>query len=116
MLYEVITDVLYYESLPSSSGVWATKATGFANYDWYDEWYGSSLNQQHNVSISGGEEKTSYYISGGMIDQNGILNYGIDNYKRYNLSAKINTALTDWWDVVITSYSIHYTKLYEQLF
>jgi len=92
-------DVLYYESLPSSSGVWATKATGFANYDWYDEWYGSSLNQQHNVSISGGEEKTSYYISGGMIDQNGILNYGIDNYKRYNLSAKINTALTDWWDV-----------------
>ena len=92
-------DVTYYESVPSSAGIWATKANGFANYNWYDEWYGNSVNQQHNISVSGGEEKTSYYISGGLVDQNGILNYGTDYYKRYNLSGKINTAITDWWDV-----------------
>ena len=92
-------DVTYYESIPSSAGIWATKANGFANYNWYDEWYGSSVNHQHNVSISGGENKTSYYLSGGLVDQNGILNYGIDYYKRYNLTGKINTAITDWWDI-----------------
>lgn len=92
-------DATYFESIPLPNGRWGSNQDSHANYDWYDEFFGHSLNQQHNVSVRGGSEKSSYYLSAGYVEQNGVLNYGTDNYKRYNLIGKINTSITDWWDV-----------------
>ena len=83
---------------PNGNGKWAQNNIGFANNDWYDIMFGQSLSQKHNFSLQGGSEKTSYLLSAGFLSQNSVFNFGEDTYKRGNVLAKINTALTDWWD------------------
>ncbi len=83
----------------SGNGKWNANYKGYANNNWYDIMYGHSVNQKHNLSLQGGTKKTSYYLSTGFLSQGGVLNFGEDTYKRGNLSAKINTAISDWWDV-----------------
>ncbi len=91
-------DVSYYEAMPLANGAWGNQQNAHADYDWYDEFYGSSLNQQHNLSVNGGSNKITYYFSSGFTDQNGVVNYGTDYYKRYNLVGKMKAAITDWLD------------------
>ena len=93
------TDVSYYEAMPLANGTWGNQQNAHANYDWYDEFYGSSLNQQHNLSVKGGSNKITYYFSSGFTDQNSVINYGTDYYKRYNLTGKVKAAITDWLDL-----------------
>lgn len=91
-------NVSYYETIPLANGRWANQNQSHANYDWFDEYYGKSINQKHNFSFQGGSLKSSYYFSAGYIGQEGILNYGTDTYQRINVIGKLNTAITDWWD------------------
>ncbi|MFV0521754.1 MAG: SusC/RagA family TonB-linked outer membrane protein [Mangrovibacterium sp.] len=90
--------------LPTDGNLWGKPAgdpftTAYANTDWYGELYKeNSFSQEHNVSINGGTEKTSYYASLGFLNQNGLLNFGDDGLDRYNISAKINTELASWLD------------------
>lgn len=70
---------------------------GYANTDIWKETYKSSVfSQEHNVSASGGSEKISYYTSFNYLDQDGLLQFGDDGKKRYNITGKINATLTDW--------------------
>ena len=55
--------------------------------------------QKHNLSISGGSDKTTYNISMGYLDQNGIIKVNPDEYKRYTFNANVNTNIRDWWSV-----------------
>ncbi|HRO47149.1 TonB-dependent receptor [Agriterribacter sp.] len=89
----------YYESMPLANGTWGNNQDAHANYDWYDEYYGNSLNQQHNLSVKGGSNKLTYYFSSGFTGQNGVINYGTDSYKRYNIAGKVKAAITDWMDI-----------------
>lgn len=79
---------------------WQTGAFGLKNtasYDWDDimfKDYGSR--KKHNLSFSGGTEKLSFYLSGGMYDEQGIIKPADDLYKRYNVSATINAEIFDW--------------------
>ena len=51
-----------------------TWTKGYANTDWYDETYKSSVfSQEHNVSVNGGAEKVTYYASFNYLDQGGLL-------------------------------------------
>ncbi|MEG1187498.1 MAG: TonB-dependent receptor [Bacteroidales bacterium] len=70
------------------------------NTDWLNEFYkNSAFMQQHNMSLSGGTDRNSYYASLGFKDQDGIFRYGNDNYKRLNMSFNFNTKATDWLDL-----------------
>ena len=55
--------------------------------------------QNHEFSVSGGTQKTSYNIGLGFIDQSGIMKHNTDSYERYNLSSSISTKINDWWRV-----------------
>jgi TonB-linked SusC/RagA family outer membrane protein len=46
---------------------------------------------QHDLSITGGTEKTQYYIGGGYLYQEGIFKSGDLNYNKYNLRTNITT-------------------------
>ena len=59
--------------------------------------------QEHNLSISGGSGKTNYYVSGALLDQQGLIRYGHDAFKRYNLTAKLSTDITPWLTVSYTN-------------
>ena len=59
---------------------------GFGNTNWTDETFGTGINTQHNVSVSGGTEKVRYFASLGYLHQKG--NVDNFNYTRYN--ARVN--------------------------
>ncbi|HEY0768705.1 MAG TPA: TonB-dependent receptor plug domain-containing protein, partial [Sphingobacteriaceae bacterium] len=65
----------YFETTPMANGTWGINNFGNANYDWFDEYYGSGVNQKHDLSVQGGSKATSYYLSGGFTSQEGVLNY-----------------------------------------
>ena len=69
------------------------------NTDWWNELYKTSFSQIYNASISGGSERTSYYVSVGMNDQGGILKVGKDRYKKYNALVNVSTDVTKWLNV-----------------
>lgn len=67
------------------------------NTDWIDAIYDDySINTQHNVNVSGGSEKTSYYAALGMLDQGGLLTHFDEEFKRYNVNLNVDTDVTDW--------------------
>lgn len=69
-------------SLLASSGVTAAQVANWGNgSNWQDEALRTAAVHNHQLSISGGDEKTRYLISGNFTDQNGIL-VGTD-FKRY---------------------------------
>lgn len=55
--------------------------------------------QNHNLSVGGGSEKTSYNIGLGYLNQEGVLKVNPDQFSRYNMSASINTSVNDFVDV-----------------
>ncbi|WP_329905479.1 TonB-dependent receptor [Porphyromonas pogonae] len=63
--------------------------------------------QTHNLSISGGNDKTIYNISLGYLNQKGIMKFNTDQYNRYNVNSSITTNIKDWWRVKA---NILYTK------
>jgi len=66
-------------------------------WDIYDIYYKDwSPQQNHNISVSGGTEKTQYNISAGLVDERGALNLFEDSYKRLNTSGYISTQVKDW--------------------
>jgi TonB-dependent starch-binding outer membrane protein SusC len=58
------------------------------NTNWYDEVYRQAFSQNHNLSISGGNVKTNYYVSAGFSDQEGFLKANVFERRsgRFNIS------------------------------
>ncbi len=57
-------------------------------YDWYDDAFNNhNLSQSHQVSISGGSDKTKFTISGAYIDDQALIKD--QGYSRFNLTMKI---------------------------
>ena len=53
------------------------------NTNWFNQLYGNSLEQNYNVSLAGGNDKSTYFMSTSYNNQDGVL---VDNYlKRYSL-------------------------------
>jgi len=67
-----------------------------AGTDWQDAIFSSADRQNHEVSVQGGNEKSTFYGSFGYYDQSGIVMRDISYYKR--LTARINSThkVTDW--------------------
>ncbi|SHG79459.1 SusC/RagA family TonB-linked outer membrane protein [Pedobacter caeni] len=61
---------------------------------WYDEVYRTAYSQNHGVTVSGGTEKTTYYLSGGLSDQNGFLKN--NTFKRYSGRVNLGHQATKW--------------------
>ncbi|WP_442588764.1 SusC/RagA family TonB-linked outer membrane protein [Pedobacter sp. AW31-3R] len=54
--------------------------------DWGKELYQTALNQQYSLSLSGGNDQASYYLSGGYYNEKGtVIGTGLE---RYNLTLK----------------------------
>ncbi|WP_026235660.1 SusC/RagA family TonB-linked outer membrane protein [Echinicola pacifica] len=55
--------------------------------------------QKHDISVSGGSEKTNYRMGIGYLGQNGVLKVNPDEFDRYSVDLSVNTSVTDWMDV-----------------
>ena len=79
--------------------------TGINNgvdFDWWDELTSPGFIEDHMLSLSGGMDKTTYYISGGYTEENGfIIN---DDYKRYTTRINIKNDVTDWLTIGMNTF------------
>ncbi|MGV3505099.1 MAG: SusC/RagA family TonB-linked outer membrane protein [Adhaeribacter sp.] len=55
--------------------------------------------QKHDVSVSGGTEKTNYNLSLGYLGQQGVLKVNPDEFNRYNLNLAMSTDVSKWMEV-----------------
>lgn len=101
---EVIDRIVRYKegdleasTIPDANGSrWQYYAQSNANTDWFKEQYKSStFSQEHNISVNGGSENASYFVSGNFMDQGGLTRYAGDNFKRYSLAAKVDFKLSE---------------------
>jgi len=67
--------------------------TEMANTDWLEAIFQTGMIQSHQVSVTGGNEKTLYYISGNYFKQDGIILNS--SFERSSLRSKLNIDLTD---------------------
>lgn len=70
-----------------------------------------TFQQNHNISVTGGNKTTNYLVSGGYFSKNGILKYGPDKNERYNLRINLNTELNQHINLeVFASYDGKFLK------
>ncbi|MNG81264.1 TonB-dependent Receptor Plug Domain protein [compost metagenome] len=86
---------------PNNKLYWAEGyAYGNDNNDWFDVMYrDQAFAQEHNLSLNGGTEKTTYYLSGNFMKQQGLMAFNTDHYDRYSVAAKINSKVSDIFQV-----------------
>jgi TonB-dependent starch-binding outer membrane protein SusC len=82
-----------------------------ANTNWQDEMFRNAITQNYQLSVSGGNEATTYYLSGSYINQEGIiLNNSVKRGTfRVNLDHKVskffkvgtNLSYDNWTDVSV---------------
>lgn len=69
------------------------KEKGYVPFDWYDFIWETNPQYYLNANISGGSDKTNYYVSVGHMSQDAmIVNYG--GFKRTNVQMNIDTQIT----------------------
>ncbi|QDH79655.1 TonB-dependent receptor [Echinicola soli] len=72
-----------------------------------DLMYRYAPSQTYNVALSGGTEKLNYYLSGGLLNEEGMLKIGNDESKRYNarlnLRSKINEKVSLTGNIAYTN-------------
>jgi len=71
----------------------ATDRLQYPNTDWLDVMFNPAPTQNHHLSFNGGEKLTTYNISLGYVNQEGVMK-GFE-YKRYNLRLNLSSGLSD---------------------
>lgn len=72
-------------------------AYGNDNIDWFKAIFrDNAFSHEHNFSINGGNEGLNYYVSGNFLDQDGLMQFNQDKYKRFASTVKLNAKVTDW--------------------
>ncbi|KAA6312258.1 TonB-dependent receptor SusC, partial [termite gut metagenome] len=66
-----------------------------------------AFSQEHNINLSGGNDKVNYYTSLGLLDQSGLMVYNQDTYQRYSVTGKVNYAVNEW---ITASYSHRFVR------
>ena len=73
---------------------WANPSELGAGTDWMDELLRTGVMQNYTVSYSGGNEKSHYYVSGGFLDQSGIVKSV--NYRRFTFLSNSDAQVLKW--------------------
>lgn len=69
----------------------------YGNTDWFHYLFKDNRpSENHNLSISGGNEKIKFLLSGNFYKQDGIFRFNTDVYKKTNLRSKITAEINDY--------------------
>ena len=80
-----VLNVQQYIDIQGELGRDVSEFSGQPFVDWQDAVFRTGFVQNHNISISGGNENATYFISGGFMDQEGIER--AQDFERYSLKA-----------------------------
>lgn len=88
-----VLDVDQYIDIQGQLGRDLSQFRGQPFVDWQDLMFRTGFVQNHNVSISGGNEKATYFISGGYMDQEGVER--AQGFVRYSFKANSDIEVGD---------------------
>jgi TonB-linked SusC/RagA family outer membrane protein len=72
----------------------ATNLVDVTRYNYFDQIFRTAYGTDNSLSVSGGSERTQYYLSFGYLKNEGIIR-GTD-FTRYNIRARVDQRLTKW--------------------
>ncbi|HET6723206.1 MAG TPA: SusC/RagA family TonB-linked outer membrane protein [Chitinophagaceae bacterium] len=84
---DIITTVGTPPALP-------TNTTAVSRYDYQDYIFRTGIGTDNNISVSGGTDKTKYYVSGSYFFNQGIVQN--TDFRRYSFRANIDQTLNSW--------------------
>ena len=100
-----------WAELPANSNMnpaFENSESGVGNTDYFKLHYKNwAFKQNHNISLSGGGKKAQYYVSGNFYDEDGILRYADMSYRRFNVTANVNSELTKWLSMHVNTKFMH---------
>ena len=73
---------------------WSDPSSLGAGTDWIDELLRTGYMQNYTLSYAGGSDKSHYYISGGLLEQSGIVESV--KYRRVTFQANSDAQVLDW--------------------
>jgi TonB-linked SusC/RagA family outer membrane protein len=74
--------------------------TYFGSTNWFDEIFKHyKFTNQHDISVSGRTKSTSFLLSCGYFNDDGMLKYSDEKYDRYNMRSKVEYRINDWLTV-----------------
>ncbi|MBQ8502309.1 MAG: TonB-dependent receptor [Bacteroides sp.] len=86
-----------YRELQNEIGMISLPETLTDQTDWFDEAYTTGKTQSYQVSVTDGNDKLRYFLSGGYLNEDGILKSAF--YKRYNFRANVDSQIRKWLNV-----------------
>lgn len=95
IMNEAIANDNMYSSNPNSP-MFANPNSLGKGTDWQDAIFNSAQRSSHDFSISGGSDKSTFYTSFGLFEQQGIVLRDISNYKRLNARINSTHRVLDW--------------------
>jgi TonB-linked SusC/RagA family outer membrane protein len=86
------------------NGKWGFAFTSFANEDYYDIAFRDIVfNHNHDFSLRGGGEKTTYYATVGYKRDQGVYDSPIDKNQTKNLLLKVDTDVNKWLKIGLST-------------
>ncbi len=69
----------------------------YGNYDWWNTVFSDvQASQQHNVNVSGANEKINYLLSGSYYEKDGIMKINPDKFNSYTFRSKVSAQVFPW--------------------
>lgn len=76
----------------------------YGNFDWWNYLHdASSPSHDHNLNISGGNDKINYVVSANYYSKDGIYKIQNDNFDRINMRSRISAEVTKWLKITATA-------------
>ena len=98
--YGRITTVAIPDTSDPRIWSWLTNA----NVNVYDIMYNNAaFSHNHNLSASGGNDRLTFHMSMGFLDQNGLIRHGAETYKKYMPTGTVEAKMTDWLKIRYTT-------------
>src|SRR5688572_29379879 len=89
---DVLNTEQYADLMETILGPGSVTSTNYT--DWQEEVFGTGTNQNYQLSYAGGNEKSQYYVSGGYLNNKGIVRPA--SYDRYTLRLNLDNQLNEW--------------------
>jgi TonB-linked SusC/RagA family outer membrane protein len=92
--YAALSNDMMVNSGNAANPEWVDPTTLGAGTNWVDEMFRTGYLQNYTVSYQGGTETSHYYVSGGFLDQSGIVRSV--NYRRFTFQENSDAQVLKW--------------------